>query len=107
MDTFVDLYQIQRKAGSSTEGCIGSTRYDRLNEPNRHGCPQFSPLSAEDLLGRALGEGSLVRVTIEILHEEPVSESCINPWYGHWENKKRGATSYLLESCIRDGKEQK
>lgn len=109
---FVDTYVIQRGHMSTSSGCHGGATYDRAGG-NPHGCPQPRPRDIEDLLGRDIGVGSIVRVTVELLHEEPLPETCTNPWSGHAPSALRRIAKgegpgHVYESCIgRDQIERK
>lgn len=81
-------------------GCFGSAVYYPVeDEALRVG---YRSVDVERLLDRNLGEGTIVKVTVEVLHEEPMPTACINPWSGHYVRAKKDG--YLPYSgCIGDG----
>lgn len=71
---------VKRNVGSSMSSCHGSPLYYVEGDTaGRYG------IDVEQALGRSLGEGTKVLVTITVVDERPMpaADECINPWSGH------------------------
>lgn len=89
MSSYTEVYRIERKAVYAGACCHGNVFWDRLTGENPHGCKQPGPMGVEQLIGHQLGNGSVVRVTIEVLHEQPMGDRCVNTISWHKGDHRR------------------
>lgn len=71
---------IDKSLSSAAAGCHGSTVY-KIVDSDEPGT--FGGVSIQEILGRVLGVGSRVLVTVEVVEDKPISKKCENPWPAH------------------------
>lgn len=75
-DTASRTYTVKRNAGWSGVACEGAPLLSSDES-------DYTLSGVLNILGRDLGEGSRIRVTVEVLNEEPLPTECIVPWPAH------------------------
>lgn len=86
---------VKRNVGSSMSSCHGSPLYYVEGDTaGRYG------IDVEHALGRPLGDGTKVLVTITVVDERPMpaADECINPWSGHAGRNRVG--SWVGRHCV-------
>jgi hypothetical protein len=78
-------YRLHRWIGSAGSGCRGTPCYQHEDDSDTGWSATYGNVHPEDILGRTLREGAIVRVTVEVLHEGEKSKGrCQNPWPAHY-----------------------
>jgi hypothetical protein len=71
---------VKRYLGSATSGCEGSAVYYPFYDKEIAGQSGIDP---EDILGEELGTGSIIEISVRVVHREPMAGYCENPWPAH------------------------
>jgi hypothetical protein len=75
--TATATFRVRRWLGGGPNGgCQGIPTYYRLGQDS----PGYQAISPTELLGRDLGEGTIIQVTIEVFKDESI-DGCRNPWH--------------------------
>lgn len=82
METHVHIFRSTPHRGSSMSGSHGSESWEGINPDNPYPPEGPSPMggpSIQKMVGRFLHEGSVVKVTVEVVSEE--DDGPRNPFY--------------------------